>query len=1193
MKKLLLTLLLFFSVGIAAHAQEDNPLVIDFSDSVWKSIGTASNTNTTKVTYSGQEYTVKNCYWYQSKALFMTGGSGYITLPAFDKPVKSIEVAYNENSSTAAVITIYNGTTEVGTTGAFSEGNLCVNINAEESGISYKLIESSAKKKNAQLTKITVTFQETAVPSEPVDFTFFDEYKDNGLSLYKGATLALPANAPSVSYNVEDTNVVDVVDGVLTALAVGETNVTATWSASDAWNASLGSSFKVTVTEAPLEATFDFVNESTTTYATWPSGSVNSLKENGDCSHSIGKITLHVTGRFTIEDSSLKLYKALPNNSPKLDNGTVEISVPTGYYITKVTIDATNPSYFGYTEPFVNEDQTINTKVYTHNGSSGGAYIKAITVEYAEKNGAVDFTFFNPYKESGVTIDVNKEFKFDLPDNAPGVTYTSSDEEIIAVSDDKTFTAHKPGEAIVTASWNAVEGEWNVGSAEIKFVVNGLKPQMRFRDQVVYGKLDKGVVWEPVMVNVPDDAELRGEITYSSSNTEIVTVDSTSGQITKDDIKGAGEVTITATMAAKGNYAEGKASYKIIIIDPEAAMTVVGTSDFDFTEKDAYGIISTSDGGTYSQESVEINEGPVSITIEGKYRSWEAKSGGEVSGYDLRLYKVDDNSGTITVSVPEEYKISKIGVVGKFVATSSPENGGDDNSLSETWDETMAYDWIPSENERVNTVTLTLTAVTHNISHIYVLYEGEDSTVKPAGLSFNNTVYSIYEYDEVELNAVNNPHGLPVTYSIENLDEDEYLIEPSEDGKTIKVMIAKPGYYSLQAKSEPTEDYRDGFAIMRVNVYRHLDLQEITATETKEHKFPDPIYTDEAVKVKIDVPELTTLYYKLVDLNSPTTQADDVESDDENRESGFVEYEDEFINIPANINGDLIFYIAAYGYKSPKRDIPLIHKVAVEEVEVDINDYVLDTDENKFDTNKGEEDLIFTMDVPAGYELHYAVAEGEGEAEYKLYEEPITVAAAHHGSLSFYITRGEYTSETRTISLDGLARLVDEASVTITHHHKFSMVTFEYTFKVENHASAEDPVFEMAVKDVFGNNLDVTEADFTKEEAAPVHVRAAEVAETEPGVKTYTGKIGVEGDDLGDKTKELTAELNVTVKGHPLFSLTKKIDDGMKTGIEDVTVDGAADAEFFTLEGIRVAQPEAGQLYIKRQGGVATKVLVK
>lgn len=47
-------------------------------------------------------------------------------------------------------------------------------------------------------------------------------------------------------------------------------------------------------------------------------------------------------------------------------------------------------------------------------------------------------------------------------------------------------------------------------------------------------------------------------------------------------------------------------------------------------------------------------------------------------------------------------------------------------------------------------------------------------------------------------------------------------------------------------------------------------------------------------------------------------------------------------------------------------------------------------------------------------------------------------------------------------------------------------------------------------------------------------------------------------------------------------------------GIGDITADSAdTPAEYFNLQGIRVANPTPGQVYIRRQGGSATKIMVK
>ena len=55
----------------------------------------------------------------------------------------------------------------------------------------------------------------------------------------------------------------------------------------------------------------------------------------------------------------------------------------------------------------------------------------------------------------------------------------------------------------------------------------------------------------------------------------------------------------------------------------------------------------------------------------------------------------------------------------------------------------------------------------------------------------------------------------------------------------------------------------------------------------------------------------------------------------------------------------------------------------------------------------------------------------------------------------------------------------------------------------------------------------------------------------------------------------------------PKFTAEKNI----STGVEGITVD-TAEAEYFTLQGVRVANPSNG-IYIRRQGNTTTKVLVK
>ncbi len=67
---------------------------------------------------------------------------------------------------------------------------------------------------------------------------------------------------------------------------------------------------------------------------------------------------------------------------------------------------------------------------------------------------------------------------------------------------------------------------------------------------------------------------------------------------------------------------------------------------------------------------------------------------------------------------------------------------------------------------------------------------------------------------------------------------------------------------------------------------------------------------------------------------------------------------------------------------------------------------------------------------------------------------------------------------------------------------------------------------------------------------------------------------------------------NVSVAVAPAEYIQPILYVEVTAGVEDVAVDANAPAEFFNLQGVRVAVPTSG-LYIRRQGNTATKVLVK
>ena len=96
-----------------------------------------------------------------------------------------------------------------------------------------------------------------------------------------------------------------------------------------------------------------------------------------------------------------------------------------------------------------------------------------------------------------------------------------------------------------------------------------------------------------------------------------------------------------------------------------------------------------------------------------------------------------------------------------------------------------------------------------------------------------------------------------------------------------------------------------------------------------------------------------------------------------------------------------------------------------------------------------------------------------------------------------------------------------------------------------------------------------------------------------PSTHTFVGKVGAQGlEGLTPYTASLRVEHNGNVVAeHTINDI--QFETTNTTGIEDVAVDGNEAAEYFNLQGVRVAQPEAGQIYIVRRGAKVVKELVK
>ena len=110
------------------------------------------------------------------------------------------------------------------------------------------------------------------------------------------------------------------------------------------------------------------------------------------------------------------------------------------------------------------------------------------------------------------------------------------------------------------------------------------------------------------------------------------------------------------------------------------------------------------------------------------------------------------------------------------------------------------------------------------------------------------------------------------------------------------------------------------------------------------------------------------------------------------------------------------------------------------------------------------------------------------------------------------------------------------------------------------------------------------------------HLTMAQPGSTEPltlvrnKANTFTGMPNAFRVPSSHETgKAVNFTVKLTENGTPA---TMTVASGIQTGVESVGVDADGEAEYYTLQGVRVAKPAAG-IYLRRCAGTVSKVLVK
>ena len=163
------------------------------------------------------------------------------------------------------------------------------------------------------------------------------------------------------------------------------------------------------------------------------------------------------------------------------------------------------------------------------------------------------------------------------------------------------------------------------------------------------------------------------EVTYSSSDDSVATVDASTGAVT---LVGGGETTIKATFAGNEKYEEGEASYVLTVLEP-----ITGTLVFiDWSNNCPSELSSdTNNAGGVNIED-PITQDIVTVTAAKNDASTAPRWWYVAAGNQARFYA----NNTLTFSVPEGYQLTGLEFITKtnnFNSTSKADTGTFDSGI--------------------------------------------------------------------------------------------------------------------------------------------------------------------------------------------------------------------------------------------------------------------------------------------------------------------------------------------------------------------------------------------------------------------------------------------------------------------------------------------------------------------------------
>ena len=649
----------------------------------------------------------------------------------------------------------------------------------------------------------TIALNNVKIPTE-INITESTIALNAGGEADVGATLT-PADAGNLTYTSNNTNVVIVENGKIKSIKKGNATITVSFAGDDRYATAenktisvivnvndasvaaedmelkVGESGVIDYIENPEGLKVNFVADNSGIVSVDKDGKVKALKNGtAEITLNVGddevyaKNSTVITVTVTLNDASVEAEDMKLNVS---DSGVIKYNTEDG------TVKALKEGKANITVK-VGDD-----KVYAKNST-------VITVTVSKIPTRIDL--------NNHTLDLGVDDKVDsvaelLPSDAGKLNFTSSDENVVVVDANGTFTAVGTGSANVTVSFKG-NNRYTAAESRIVYVtVSKIPTEIYVTNSTIDMKVDDEV--DPRVSITPFDA---GKLNFTSSDVSVVRIDDNGTFIAV----GAGTAVVTISFDGNNKFEPADSKNITVSVTKIPTSIVVGNSTVDMKVGD------------------EIDPG-ISISPSGA---------GELDyiSSDVSVVRVDGNgkfigvgTGRATVTVRflgnDKYLAAKNKTVNVTVTLNDASVVAKDMNLRVGDNATISYDAVPAglnvtfiaDNSGVISVSDkgVVTALKTGVANV-TIRTGDNkkyalnSTVitvtvklRDVSVSVNKAALNLELGDTFTVVATTNPSGLNVTYVPDNsgvvsVDEKGKITALKLGSAVITVKVGGDGVYA-------------------------------------------------------------------------------------------------------------------------------------------------------------------------------------------------------------------------------------------------------------------------------------------------------------------------------------------------------------------------------------------------------------